>query len=252
MPIPLQTFDARGPVRAVREEALLPDAVAGVSIAAVSLPAAAVHVEEPSDADVVWLAVGGGGRLEAEAASVSITAETIVRPPFGIRHRFTAGAEPLRLVRVRKQLADVDRSAIAAPGADRIYVRQFRDCPAYGEAIKSRETVSRTVLPEGLVPRTAMGTVEAAGPDRVARHRHPMLEQLFLGLAGNDVTVSADEDRVAFREFSLLHIPRGSYHGVEVGVGRRLRYVWMDFFETTEAQEWLKTHKPLEERPPAS
>jgi hypothetical protein len=72
-----------------------------------------------------------------------------------------------------------------------------------------------------------------------------MLEQLFLGLADNDVTVSADDAQVRFPAFAILHIPLGSNHGVDVAAGKKLRYVWMDFFVTREGQEWLKMHKPV-------
>jgi hypothetical protein len=128
---------------------------------------------------------------------------------------------------------------------------KFRDCPKYGEAIKSRKTVSRTLLPENYVPRVAMGTVETTGPDAVGAHRHPMLEQLFLGLNGNDITVVADSARANLTPFSMLHIPSASMHGSEVSQGKKLHYIWMDFFATREGQEWLKNHKPETPTQPA-
>jgi len=126
-------------------------------------------------------------------------------------------------------------------------VKKFSDCQPYKEAIKSPKTTSRTLLPENYVPRMAMGTVETTGPDRVGRHRHAMLEQLFLGLKDNDITVSADASRANLKEFWILHIPLGSNHGASVEAGKRLYYVWMDFFPTKEGQEWLKMHKPVTE-----
>ena len=107
----------------------------------------------------------------------------------------------------------------------------YSGCPTYREAIKSSRTVSRTIVPQGPVPRFCMGSVQVTGPDVVAAHRHPMLEQLFFGLPGNRCTLSADEDRIAFGELSLVHIPRGSSHGVTVEEGYGLHYLWMDFFE---------------------
>ena len=98
-----------------------------------------------------------------------------------------------------------------------------------------------------IVPRLAMGTVETSGPDRVAPHEHPMLDQLFLGLADNDVIVHADEAQVRFPAYSLLHIPLGSSHWVEAEDGCQMYYMWMDFFLTKEGQEWLKTHQHVVE-----
>jgi hypothetical protein len=67
-------------------------------------------------------------------------------------------------------------------------------------------------------------------------------------LAENNIIVHADEAQAAFPEFAVLHIPLGSSHWVEVTKGHRMRYMWMDFFLTTEGQEWLKTHKDIDEK----
>ena len=75
-----------------------------------------------------------------------------------------------------------------------------------------------------------------------------MLEQLFLGLKGNDCVVIADEAKAAFSSLSILHIPLGSNHGAEVAEGKRLYYVWLDFFGRKEGQEWLKMHTPADKK----
>jgi hypothetical protein len=85
------------------------------------------------------------------------------------------------------------------------------------------------------------------GPDEVGAHEHPMLDQLFLGLAENDMIVHADDDQARLTDFSLLHIPLGSRHGVKAEEGCRMYYMWMDFFLTKEGQEWLKTHKHIDD-----
>ena len=74
-----------------------------------------------------------------------------------------------------------------------------------------------------------------------------MLEQLFLGLKDNDIMVSADEAKAQLTSYAILHIPLGSNHGAQVREGKKLYYVWMDFFITKEGQEWLKMHKPTVE-----
>jgi len=196
----------------------------------------------------VWLVLRGRGVLRMREELHRVEGETIARAPLGWPCDIeVAEGDSLHALRVRKQLTANDKSELKALAANNAapHVKKFADCPAYGEAIKSAKTVSRTLLPENYVPRVAIGTVETLGPDQVAAHRHPMLEQLFLGLEGNDVTVVADEARVPFTAFSLLHIPLGSNHGVEAGDGKKLRYVWMDFFLTLEGQEWLKMHKAI-------
>lgn len=95
------------------------------------------------------------------------------------------------------------------------------------------------------MPRLALGTVRAPGPDKVGAHEHPMLDQLFLGFANNNIVVHADGSSAPLGEFELLHIPLGSSHGVTVDENNMMYYLWMDFFVDREGQEWLKTHKPI-------
>lgn len=152
------------------------------------------------------------------------------------------------MLRVRRDLTAADKLELQKYAANNAapHVKRFSECPPYREAIKSPKTTSRTLLPENYVPRMAVGTVETSGPDRVGAHRHPMLEQLFLGLKDNDITVTADDARAHLPEFTLLHIPLGSNHGAEVEAGKHLHYVWMDFFAAKEGQQWLQMHQPME------
>ena len=126
-----------------------------------------------------------------------------------------------------------------------LFFAKFSDCEPYTEKIKSLRTISRTVLPEGIIPRMALGTVEALGPDEVRAHKHPMLDQLFLGLSDNYIRVYADGKSIELGPYSLLHIPIGSSHWVTVDKGNKLFYLWMDFFLDRTGQQWLKTHKPI-------
>ncbi len=126
-----------------------------------------------------------------------------------------------------------------------LFFAKFSDCEPYTEKIKSPRTISRTVLPEGIIPRMALGTVEALGPDEVRAHKHPMLDQLFLGLSDNYIRVYADGKSIELGPYSLLHIPIGSSHWVTVDKGNKLFYLWMNFFLDRTGQQWLKTHKPI-------
>jgi quercetin dioxygenase-like cupin family protein/mannose-6-phosphate isomerase-like protein (cupin superfamily) len=234
---------------AVSIREVLPREIEGVVTDAVSMVGPAQHVEPASTThEVVWLFLGGKGTLHANDQAFEIADETIARAPLGWSWRIQVPAgEALHAVRVRKLLSAGDRAELRKfPDHNAsAYVRTFRECATYGEAIKSAKTVSRTLLPENYVPRMAVGTVETVGPDKVAPHRHPMLEQLFLGLKDNQITVLADEAKATLTPLSILHIPLGSNHGAEVAEGQKMRYVWIDFFTTKEGQEWLKTHKPL-------
>ena len=220
-----------------------------VSVDLVTVSGGATHAEpaRPDDA-VVWLLVDGNGSMQAKDRQYAVSGETIARAPQGWDWKIAApDGTAMQLVRVRRKLTAVDFDELKKfpEFQQEPLVKAFKDCTPYGEAIKSAKTVSRTLLPENYVPRMAMGTVETTGPDAVAPHRHAMLEQLFLGLKGNDITVTADSEKAALGEFTILHIPLGSFHGAQVAEGKRLHYVWMDFFADKAGQEWLKTHKPL-------
>jgi hypothetical protein len=95
------------------------------------------------------------------------------------------------------------------------------------------------LLPENIVPRICIGTVQTNGPDEVAEHSHTMLEQLFFGLTDNHCLVSADGHSTLFEEGFLLHIPMGSVHGVKVEQNKILNYIWIDFFNTQDDMKYI-------------
>ena len=250
--INVQDFNMKAPIAGeVYRQMLLPDEIAGVEAEHLALTGPLTHAESLSeDEDTVFLFIKGRGSLSTDKETLSIVPETIALPIALTSITIeVAEGDTLHCLCIRKQLSDQDRKDMedfAPRNAQDIYFTKFRDCQAYTEKIKSPKTVSRTVLPKDHVPRLAMGTVETSGPDRVGAHEHPMLDQLFLGLSDNDIIVHADDAEVRFGAYSLLHIPLGSSHWVEAEEGRRMYYMWMDFFLTKEGQEWLKTHQHVE------
>lgn len=128
------------------------------------------------------------------------------------------------------------------------YFIEYAECRQYKEAIKSEKTISRMILPEDIIPRFCMGSVETSGPDKVGAHSHPMLEQLFYGLKGNDCIVEADGIKTEFKENILLHIPLGSRHGVDVEEGKLLNYVWMDLFRSQEEMGYIKENHIMKDK----
>lgn len=197
----------------------------------------------------MFIFIKGNGILKADTISYDLVPESIAIPmAFKKVSIAVAAGEELHFVRFSKKLSTQDVADLKAFPAENkydIFFTNFSDCEAYTEKIKSPNTVSRIVLPEDIIPRVALGTVAAPGPDEVGAHEHAMLDQLFLGLTDNDIVVHADGASSEFTEYSLLHIPIGSSHGVTVGENKTMYYLWMDFFLTKEGQEWLKTHKPI-------
>jgi hypothetical protein len=241
---------APGAIAGVQVKSVLPGEIIEVTTDLVTITGPASHSEPASNGrEVVWLFLSGKGSFTAKASRYEIAGETVARAPTGWPAKIdVAAGETLHALRIRRTLTASDKGELAKYPQNNVepHVKKFSECPAYHEAIKSPKTTSRTLLPENYVPRMAVGTVETTGPDKVGAHRHPMLEQLFLGLKSNDITVTADEARANLTEFAILHIPLGSNHGAAVADGKKLHYVWMDFFAAKEGQEWLKNHKPIE------
>ncbi len=195
----------------------------------------------------IYLFLKGRGSVTAENTSYEIVPETIFLPN-AIKNITIEPArnDTLHYLKLSCKLSaqdQLDLQALPAEHTQTVYHAKFIDCQSYSESIKSPNTVSRTILSNEYIPRIAMGTVQTIGPDSVAAHEHPMLEQLFLGLSGNKCVVYADDDHVDFPEYSILHIPLGSSHSVSVEKDQTMYYVWMDFFLDKKGEEWLKTHE---------
>lgn len=195
----------------------------------------------------IYLFIKGKGEVIAGNTSYEIVPETILLPNIikNITIK-TAANDTLHYLKITSKLTAqdlLDLKEFPAQNTQKVYYAKFTDCQAYTEPIKSPNTVSRTILPNKYIPRIAMGTVQTKGPDEVGAHEHPMLEQLFLGLSKNNCVVYADEAKINFPQYSVLHIPLGSSHSVSVEKDEILYYVWMDFFLDKKGEEWLKTHK---------
>lgn len=247
--VALQTGKVRSGLPAVVTDVLAGE-VPGIRASLVSLGPGGRHAEGGSRAeDKVYLVLGGRGAVVADGKPLPVERQTIARLPVGTDTELAADAgSTLDVLVLRHALSEEDRADLAAHPEHQAgpYVRRFSECPTYGEAIKSAKTTSRTLLPKDIVPRMSIGTVETLGPDRVAPHAHPMLEQFFLGLDGNDIVVHADGGQTTLGANELVHIPLASSHGAEVAEGKTLHYVWMDFFRDREGLRWLETHKPNE------
>ena len=228
---------------------VLPGEVPGITASHHALGRDGTFSVSSSAHDIVYLVLDGRGSVRANGTPIDVERQMIVRLPVGWKAEWTAApGATLDMLVIRHELSTEDRADLAAHPENQAepYVKKFSECPTYGEAIKSAKTTSRTLLPKDIVPRMSIGTVETIGPDKVAPHAHPMLEQFFLGLDGNDIIVHADGGQTTLGAHELLHIPLGSSHGAEVATGKTLHYVWMDFFRDREGLKWLETHKPNE------
>ena len=227
---------------------ILENEIRGIHVEHVALTGKKTIVDPfEQDCRTTYLFISGNGHVEANNSHYELVPETIFLPNAVDKITINAASnETLHYLKVISRLSaqdKIDIQSLPKQNTQSVYHAKFSDCQSYSEAIKSPNTVSRTILSNEFIPRIAMGTVQTKGPDRVAAHEHPMLEQLFLGLSDNNCNVHADDAKVEFPQHSLLHIPLGSRHSVSVENDKILYYVWMDFFLDKAGEAWLDTHK---------
>lgn len=229
-------------------ESILENEIKGIIIERVAITGENAIIDYYDEAyRTIYLFVLGKGNVTIENLRYEITPETILLPNIVRKTTISAAKnDTIHYLKITCKLSDqdlIDLKKFPTENTQNIYYAKFTDCRSYTEAIKSPNTTSRTILPNKFIPRVAMGTVQTKGQDKVGAHEHPMLEQLFLGLSKNNCVVFADDAKVDFPEYSILHIPLGSRHSVAVEEDEIMYYVWMDFFLNKKAEEWLKTHK---------
>lgn len=223
---------------------ILKEEIEGVAIELTSVKGPA-QINEEASADYydVLLYLKGESLLSTGKKEYMVKADFIVRPAFDKPYTLLTGEkEEFHFIKIRKYLDDKDRHVILEHPEKHssVYIKPLAECPVYTEDIKSEKTVNRMILPEGLVPRFCMGSVETTGPDEVGEHEHPMLDQLFFGLQRCKVTCFADGATAVLTENMMLHIPPGSKHSVTVAEGDKLAYIWFDFFLNLKGEKYMK------------
>lgn len=232
------------------KKVILPGEVEGVEIEFISMKGASQLNEMAfhNRYDTI-LFLKGEGHIESDGFCYEVTGEHISRLPYKKNYSIHVkqGME-IQFLRFRKALDVADLGVIFQDIAihSEIYLKALDQCPVYTEDIKSSKSINRMILPEGMVPRFCMGSVETKGPDSVGEHSHPMLDQLFLGLEGCKCTCSANGDKTILKEDMILHIPLGSNHSVSVEDGDNLSYIWLDFFHTLNGQKYMSEQQHIE------
>lgn len=250
--IPLEKLNVDlSPNQSLYSKILLENEIKGIIVKQLSITNKTLEEQLDGGSKFVYLFVKGTGIVSIKENTYPVVPESILLPnAFKNLSIQPTKNDTLHFLRIESKLTEqdiLDLEAFPTKNIDKVYFKKFTDCEAYTEPIKSPNTVSRTILPNKYIPRIAMGTVQTTGPDKVSAHEHGMLEQLFLGLNKNNVTVFADDARIKFPEYSLLHIPLGSNHSVTVDKNETMYYVWMDFFRDKKGEVWLETHNTLSE-----
>ena len=248
--------EANGLVEAAgyTRKTLLPLEIEGVTVSYTAVGPGNNHGGEPvSGQSRVMIFIRGSGMVDAARHRFSIGELALLCPPLNAAYTVQADGSGLGYLEILMELAPEEQLRRDEINRRLPYFLSYSGCELYREGIKSEKTINRTLLPVSVLPRVTIGSVQTAGPDQVGAHRHPMLEQLFYGLAGNHCLVTADETEAPFEEDVLLHIPLGSNHGVRVEKGSALHYLWMDFFHSEQDMSYISdTHVSVEGKEPES
>lgn len=218
---------------------LLPGEIAGVSTRYVIVEPGCHTLNSNDNSRHVVFIVKGTGTVSGSGKVFDIDGMAVFIPAF--TKPFTVF--PVKTMEFLEIAYKVDdKYNISANERNSPYFKEYSKCPTYMEAIKSEKTINRTIIDVNMLPCFCMGSVETYGRDTVQAHSHPMIDQLFYGLPGNSCIVTADSEEFYFGENALLHIPPGSMHGVTVQEGRRLHYLWLDFFKDNDMSYIKESH----------
>lgn len=158
-------------------------------------------------------------------------------------------ADTAYILEIQWVLIPQEREALIASGATFPFTERYIDAVQYRDPFKSEKTISRAIVPQRILPRFAMGSVETYGEDLIGQHAHPLLDQFFFSFAENDMDLLLDDISYPMKGNTLLHIPFSSNHGVRVTGNQCAHYIWIDFIFNEEGLDFLdKTHKRTGEK----
>ena len=153
------------------------------------------------------------------------------------------------LVEIRWQVVESDIEEILNGTTVYPITCKYSEAEQYRDPFKSLKTISRAIIPQRVIPRFAMGSVETYDEDLIGKHAHPLLDQFFFTFPENNMDLLVDDLVYPLGGDTLLYIPLGSNHGVQVKDGQTAHYIWIDFIQDAEAANAYldEVHKPTGE-----
>ena len=211
---------------------MLPDSIPGATVYLRTLEAGETIAFAPEkDKAQIFLSIDGKFSFAAGEVKTDVEGRWVFIPS-ALQNAEFAIAEKTRILQIIWEIPADDRAAWAEPDPEKKfpYIQEYITSLQYRDRNKSDKTISREMVRQRIVPGFCMGSVESYGYDKVAQHPHPMLDQFFFSFPENDVDVLIDDFKVPMKGDTLLHIPLGSNHGVEVLGDNHMHYIWIDFF----------------------
>lgn len=210
---------------------MLSGAIPGAEVNLHTLRAGKKYASEPVKGKAfIYLSIDGDFTFSAGEENRTVSGRYVFIPGAFQKAEFTA-ATRTRILEILWTIPADDLDNWEQPAEQKFpYIQQYITSAQYRDRNKSDKTISREMVRQRIVPGFCMGSVESYGYDKVAQHPHPMLDQFFFSFPENDVDVLIDDFKVPMKGDTLLHIPLGSNHGVEVLGDNHMHYIWIDFF----------------------
>ncbi len=145
------------------------------------------------------------------------------------RSLLLSAATDTALLEIQWDIASEDEALIREYRTEFPIIQKYSESIQYTDPNKSEKTISRMMVPQRVLPRFSIGSVESYGYDLVRSHSHPMLDQFFFSFPENDMNVLINGEPIHMEGNVILHIPLGADHGVEVEKGKHMHYMWIDF-----------------------
>lgn len=233
MPLPIKLSDIRMEVlerrpglRAARE--LLPGEIPGAAVIHHTLPAGE-RLTLPGQQEFIRILFlcEGAARFAAAGKTARYAEKAMFTAKPESEVQIEAETDAV-LLEIRWAMNESDLADLAASKEEFPLTEAYADCTQYRDFFKSETTISRAILKQGVIPRFAMGSVEARGDDLVGQHAHPLLDQFFFSFPENDMDLLIDCRICPMKGDTLLHIPLGSNHGVIARGSQRMHYLWID------------------------
>lgn len=240
-----ETISLNTSLRASRN--ILPGAIPGATVYNHTIPAGET-TEFPGTEkyiSIFFLCYGSAAFSSADKhVSYSEKAVFVARPEDDVQ---VSAESNISFVQICWDLNEFDLADLKE-SRDFPFSQAYVDATQYRDYFKSEKTISRAIIPQKMIPRFAMGSVETRGDDLIGQHAHPLLDQFFFSFPENNCNVLIDSCIFPLGGNTMLHIPLGSNHGV-IALGEQyVHYLWLDFTSQEQKQqavEYLDTvHTP--------
>lgn len=212
-----------------REKSMLPGEIEGVSVINYTLPRQQELIFENSkkhisiffllDGEACFVADGNHYEYAEKAVFAALPQTTVC----------VHAISDCSFLKINWDMNEYDFADLENNKESFPYTKAYNDSQQYRDFFKSEKTVSRAIIPQAIIPRFAMGSVETSADDLIGQHAHPLLDQFFFSFPENDMYLLIDSCIFPMKGSTLVHIPLGSNHGVIALNSQRVHYLWLDF-----------------------